>query len=213
MGLFDKIKNAVNSLKDQYVENQKNEMYNQFIGFKREDFENRSFDVHKNIEKYNSLLTPEQEYNFSHYSNYVKYAFVNNFIKSVPEFDNIGGALTFCIDNILENGFNIHQNKLLYFMLNVPKAVNYEIVELVKNLIDSKDLNPYEKLLYEPSLYTEEVFNIIFKIKALTYALNEKLQSRADKLITPQDFMDENGQLITADEMREVLKEITVDES
>ena len=69
MGLFDKIKNAVNSLKDQYVENQKNEMYNQFIGFKREDFENRSFDVHKNIEKYNSLLTPEQEYNFSHYSN------------------------------------------------------------------------------------------------------------------------------------------------
>ena len=59
----------------------------------------------------------------------------------------------------------------------------------------SKVLNINSRWLYKPSLYTLEPNDedIIFKIKALTYADNPRLQNNADKKISVESLQDKQG--------------------
>ncbi len=141
-----------------------------------------------------------------------RYKTAYKIIDSLDNAKNLKNGKDVYADSIVENGIDTSSNPFLSFMLNISQNLNRDVVSVIKDLIDSKVLNANSRWLYKPSLYTLEPNDedIIFKIKALTYADNPKLQSNANKRISIESLQDKQGWPLKASQMEEILNKIEI---
>lgn len=142
-----------------------------------------------------------------------RYKTAYKIIDSLDNAKNLKNGKDVYADSIVENGIDTLSNPFLSFMLNISQNLNRDVVSVIKDLVDSKVLNINSRWLYKPSLYTLEPNDedIIFKIKALTYADNPRLQTNANKKISVESLQDKQGWPLKASQMEEILNKIQLD--
>ena len=162
------------------------------------------------IEK--SLITPEQEELYKSLNNNKKTKFIQDLLKNHPNYNNIKDALTLYSDAIYDYGFDDTDNPFIKFMSKVKQDLPYEIVSLIWTLNKNNKLDMDKAIRYltMPSLYKGDTKEVLNKVKALAYSLNDDLQQNASRKITPELLMDKGGKFLSYPEMEKVLNRITI---
>lgn len=150
------------------------------------------------IDKYEDL--PDNE----------KLLFLYDLLKNHPNKNNLQLAKNVYAGSISEDGFDDRTNPFIKFINNTKHDFNEEQAELIRELIYNDSLSPNEYWLYKPSLWNEGDQETLFKIKALTYASNDYLQSNADNKITPESLMDNRGRIYSQSTIEKILNNIRV---
>lgn len=157
------------------------------------------------------LLIPQEDIiKYENLPDNEKLLFLYNLLKNHPNKNNLKSARDVYAGSISENGFDDKENPFIKFMNNTKHDFNTDQASLIRELIENKSLTPNEVWLYKPTLWDEGNEETLFKIKALTYAGNEDLQSNANKQITPESLMDNRGRIYSASTIKRLLNDITV---
>ena len=102
-------------------------------------------------------------------------------------------------------------NKFLLFItkINSENVPIWTIMDLYKKGL----INFEESFLSEKSLYNDTLDNIDYRLKALIYANNPNLQMarNADKIISVKDLSNADGSIKSAEQIRLILNNITIE--
>lgn len=163
-----------------------------------------------------SLLSADEDAKYLSLPTRSKYSFINKWIDTfIGDNKNMNGVKSDIANTIMDYGFDTDQNKFLNYLLKLkqlwyPFRLTHEQVELIAYLLNEDRLNPTERWLYLRELYSENPEDVLYKIKALTYASNKAMQRDANRDITPELLMDENNRPLTAKQMQSILSKIKI---
>ena len=146
----------------------------------------------------------------------------DDFIKEVldksPKFRILSSAISEIVNIIKESNWN---QSFINYLDGLPNNVDQIpgiALELVNNLLNTNkiDLDNSKDWLYNPSLYSRGKEDLLYTLKALTFASNENLQKTSkgenkyfssENPLTVKDLIDENGNIYNADRIQDVINE------
>lgn len=166
------------------------------------------------------LISNDDRIKYNSLTDNQKRKFIRNWIHKNGYRDYLESAEVSIIEHIIENGFNPKDNKFLTYLEYLDDSqiardsirVNNQEIDLIASLIDDNKLDPKESWLYLPSLYKDDPQNVLFKVKALTYASDKDLQKGASKNLKPENLMNKTGEILSVDGINQVLEKIKISE-
>lgn len=166
------------------------------------------------------LISNDDRIKYNSLTDNQKRKFIRNWIHKNGYRDYLESAEVSIIEHIIENGFNPKDNKFLTYLEYLDDSdiargnirVNNQEIDLIASLIDDNKLDPKEPWLYLPSLYKDDPQNVLFKVKALTYASDKDLQKGANKKLKPENLINKNGEILSVDGINQVLEKIKISE-
>lgn len=117
------------------------------------------------------------------------------------------------MDSIWNKGYGL-DNDFLNFITKI-KFDKFIPLMLIRELMEKGLLDSKAEFLYNESLYNENesAVDTSFRVRALTYANNPKLQKNASKQINVLYLTNDDGTIKSAEEIRNILDEIEIENS
>lgn len=159
------------------------------------------------------IISEDDLIKFNKLSDHRKVGFLDKIIKNLPFYKYVKDSTVMLKQSLIQYGFDTNENKTLEFLSKLRSEIANSTLHLIDYLINEKDLNVNTSWLYEPSLYEGEPADVDFKIKALSYADDTSLQSKANQKISPKALMDDNGNILPVEQIKQILSNISVDNS
>lgn len=142
--------------------------------------------------------------------------FIKACIKSMPNANTLQNATASIVDIIKETNWDPTISEYLSSLPNV--TISEEVVDLVYNLLKDNKINYDESKdwLLNGQVYQRPLEDVLYTIKALTFASNQNLQKDSrgnnryfdnENPLTVKDFFDKNGNLYNADAIQDIIQE------
>lgn len=141
------------------------------------------------------------------------YKLVKTYLRRQPNYEYLKNYeelyVSEIVTSVLNKGYRL-DNDFLDFVTKI-KFDKFMPLMLIRELMENGSLDSEAEFLYNESLYNESAENNCYRVKALTYANNPKLQQNASEQISVFYLTNDDGTIKSAEEIHKIFDEIEIE--